>query len=93
MHTPSSTTHLVAKQIVMMVSMAIAVGNVADAVLAEGRGPERVSAVALELRRDAAAESERGEGVVVCEEDDGVDELCQGPAVFLCLQKSLKRKE
>lgn len=93
MHTPSHTTHLVAKQIIMMISMAIAVGNVADAVLAEGGGSERVPAIALELRRDAAAESERGEGVVVCEEDDDVDELCKGPAVFLRLQKSLKRKE
>lgn len=69
--------------------MAVAVGNVTDAVLAEGGGSESVSAVAVDLGHDAAAEGERGEGVVVCEEDDGVDELCKGPAVFLCLQKLL----
>lgn len=75
----------------MVISVTVAVGNVADAVLAEGGGSESVSTVAVDLRRDAAAEGERGEGVVVCEEDHGVDELCEGPAVFLCLQKALEK--
>lgn len=92
-HTPSVTTHLVAKQIIVVISMAVAVGNVTDTVLAEGGGSESVSAVAVDLGHDAAAEGERGEGVVVCEEDDGVDELCKGPAVFLCLQKLLEGKK
>lgn len=75
----------------MVDGVAVAVGDVADAVLAEGGRPERVSAVAVELRRDAAAEREGGEGVVVCEEDDGVDELGQGPAVRFRLQELLRR--
>lgn len=57
----------------MVISMTIAVGNVTYAVLAEGGGSESVSAVAVNLRCDAAAEREGGEGVVVCEEDHGVD--------------------
>lgn len=77
----------------MVISMTIAIGNVTDAVLAEGGGSERVSAVAVNLGRDAAAEGERGEGVVVCEEDHGVDQLCEGPAVLLCLQKALEKKK
>lgn len=74
----------------MVVGVAVAVGDVADAVMAEGGRPERVSAVTLELRRDAAAEREGGEGVVVCEEDDDVDELGQGPAVRFRLQELLR---
>lgn len=77
----------------MMISMAVAIGNVTDAVLAEGGGSESVTAVAVDLGRDAAAEGERGEGVVVCEEDHGVDQLCEGPAVFLCLQKALEKNK
>lgn len=80
--------HLVAEQIVV----AIAVGDVTHAVLAEGGRPERVPAVAVDLRHDAAAEREGGQGVVVCEKDDGVDELGQGPAVLLRLQKLLEKK-
>lgn len=75
----------------MVVGVAVAIGDVADAVMAEGGRPERVSAIALELRRDAAAEREGGEGVVVCEEDDDVDELGQGPAVRFRLQELLRR--
>ncbi len=75
----------------MVISVTVAVGYVADAVLAEGGGPESVSAVAVDLGRDAAAEGERGEGVVVCEEDHGVDQLGEGPAVFLGLQEALER--
>lgn len=74
----------------MVVSVPVAVGNVADAVLAEGGRPEGVAAVAVQLRRYAAAECEGGEGVVVCEEDDGVDELGEGPAVRLRLQELLR---
>jgi len=57
----------------VVISMAVAIGNVTDAVLADGGGSESVSAVAVDLGRDAAAECERGEGVVVCEENHGVD--------------------
>lgn len=56
-----------------MNGMTVAIGNVTDAVLAEGGRSESVPAVAVDLRRDAAAESEGSEGVVVCEEDHGVD--------------------
>lgn len=76
----------------MVIGMAVAVRDVADAVLAEGGRPERVPAVAVDLGHDAAAEREGGERVVVCEEDDGMDELCQGPAVLLGLQKLLGKK-
>lgn len=75
----------------MVISVAVAIGDVTGAVLAEGGRSERVPAVAVDLRHDAAAEREGGEGVVVCEKDDGVDELCQGPAVLLSLQKLLKK--
>lgn len=84
----TATAHLTPEQIVMV----IAIGYVAHAVLAKGRGSECVPAIAVDLRCDAAAEGERGEGVVVCEQDHGVDQLCQGPAVFLCLQKALRRR-
>lgn len=57
-HTPSFTTHLVAKQIIMVISMAVAIGNVTDAVLAEGGGSESVPTVAVDLGHDAAAEGE-----------------------------------
>lgn len=73
MLSPAATTHLVAEQIVVVVSMTVAIGDVADAELADGGGSESVSAVTVDLGRDAAAEGERGEGVVVCEEDHGVD--------------------
>lgn len=75
----------------MVISMPVAIGDVTDAVLAEGGGSECVSAVAVDLRRDAAPESERGEGVVVCEEDHGVDQLGEGPAVLLCFQEALEK--
>lgn len=70
--------------------MPVAVGDVADAVLAEGGRSEGVAAVAVQLRRDAAAERKGSEGVVVCEEDDGVDELSEGPAVRFRLQELLR---
>lgn len=70
--------------------MAVAISNVADTVLADRRGSECVSTITMDLRHDAAAECERSKGVVVCEKDDSVDELCEGPAVLLCLQMLLK---
>jgi len=87
------TTHLVAKQIVMKISMTVAIGNVAHTVLAKRGGSECVSTIAVDLRCDAAAEGEGGEGVVVCEQDYSVDQLCQGPAVCLRLQKLLEREQ
>lgn len=73
-----------------MIGVAVAVGYVAHTVLANGGRSERVSAVAVDLWHDAAAKREGGEGVVVGEQDDAVDELCQGPAVLLGLQEALK---
>lgn len=52
-----------------------------------------MSTVAVDLGRDAAAEREGGEGVVVCEEDDGVDQLRQGPAVLLGFQEALGKQK
>lgn len=75
----------------MVISVTVAVGNVTDAVVAEGRGSKCVSTIAGDLGRDAAAERERGKGVVVRKEDDGVDELCKGPAVLLRLQELLQK--
>ena len=86
-------THLVGKQIIVVNSMTVAIGNVTDAVMAERGGSERVSAIAVDLGRDAATKGERGEGVVVCEEDHGVDELCERPAVLLGLQKALEKSK
>lgn len=86
-------THLVGKQIIVMKSMTIAIGNVTDAVLAERGGSKRVSAIAVDLGRDAATKGERGEGVVVCEEDHCVDELCERPAVLVGLQKALEKSK
>lgn len=82
--------HLVAEQIIGVISMAVAISNVTDAVLAEGGGSESMPTVAVNIGRDAAAEGERGEGVVVRQENDSVDELREGPAALLCLQKLLK---
>ena len=56
----------------MVISMTVAIRNVTHTVLAEGGGSEGVPTVTVNLGRDAAAERERGEGVVVCEEDHGV---------------------
>lgn len=69
--------------------MTVAVGYVAHAVLAEGGGSEGVPAVAVDLGHDATAEGEGGERVVVREQDHGVDQLRQGPAVLLGLQEAL----
>lgn len=88
--TTSSLAHLVAEHVVMVIGVPVAIGDVTDAVLAEGGGSERVSTIAVDLRTDTAAEGEGGQGVVVCDEDHGVDQLCQGPAVLLCLKKVLE---
>lgn len=74
----------------MVISVTIAIGDVAHTVLAEGGGSEGVSTVTVDLRHDAAAEGEGGEGVVVREQDHSVDELCQRPALLLSLQKALE---
>lgn len=57
----------------MVISVTVAIGYVAHAVLAKGRGSERVPTVAVDLGCDATAKSERGEGMVVCEQDHGMD--------------------
>lgn len=57
----------------MVISVTVAISNVTHAVLAEGGGPKRVSSFAVDLRRDAATKREGSEGVVVREEDHGVD--------------------
>lgn len=68
---------MVAKWIIVVISVTVAVGDVTDAVLAEGGRSESVSAIAVDLGHDAAAEGEGCEGVVVCEEDHSVNELRQ----------------
>lgn len=78
-------THLIVQLIVVLIGVAVPVCDVAHAVLAERGRSERVATVAVDLRRDAAAEGEGGEGVVVCEQNHGVDQLRQGPAVLLRL--------
>lgn len=77
----------------MMIAVTVSIGYVAHAVLAKGGGSERVSAVTVDLWHDTTAEGERGEGVVVGEQDYSVDELCQGPAVLLSLKEALKLKK
>lgn len=57
----------------MVISVTVSIGYVAHAVLAKGRGSERVPTVAVDLGCDATAKSERGEGMVVCEQDHGMD--------------------
>lgn len=56
--TLSFTAHLVAKQIIVVISMAVAISNVTDAVLAERGGSESVPTVAVDLGRDATAKGE-----------------------------------
>lgn len=53
--------------------MTVAISDVTNTVVTQGGGSEGVSAVTLNLRHDAAAKCEGGEGVVVCEEDHGMD--------------------
>lgn len=63
--------------------------HVADAVVADGRRPEGVTPFAVDLRADSTAKGEGSQGVVVCEENHRVDQLCQRPAVLFSLQKLL----
>lgn len=57
----------------MVIQMTVAISDVTNTVVTQGGGSEGVSAVTLNLRHDAAAKCEGGEGVVVCEEDHGMD--------------------
>lgn len=67
----------------------VAICDITQAVVADRRWPEGVTAFAVDLWADSAAKREGSKGVVVCQQNDSVDQLCQGPAVLFCLQKLL----
>lgn len=67
----------------------VAVCNIADAIVTDGRGPEGVTPFTVNLRADSTTKREGSKGVVVSKENDRVDQLCQGPAVLFGLQKLL----
>lgn len=69
----------------------VTICNVAYAVVADRRGPEGVTAFTVDLRADSTTKREGSKGVVLCKENDCVDQLCQGPAVLFSLQKLLQK--
>lgn len=67
----------------------ITICDIADAIVTDGRGPEGVTPFTVNLRADPTTKGEGSKGMVVCEENDCVDQLCQGPAVLFSPQKLL----
>lgn len=67
----------------------VTVRNVAYAIVTDGRGPEGVTTFTVDLRADSTTKREGSKGVVLCKENDRVDQFCQGPAVLFSLQKLL----
>lgn len=84
---------MAASPFLQVVAVPIAIGDVADTVLAEGDSSEGVPTITVDLRGDATAEGKGCQGVVVCEEHHSMDQLSQGPAVFFSLQQVLGRIE
>lgn len=69
-----------------LLQSAISIGNVTHTVAAQGWGSESVSSLGMDVWGDPTAEGERGQRVVVCQKDYSMDQLCQRPAMLLCLQ-------
>lgn len=67
----------------------VTICNITHAVVTDGRGPEGVTPFTVDLWADSTAKREGSKGVVMCEENNCMDELCQGPAVLFGLQKLL----
>lgn len=67
----------------------VTICDIAYAIVTDRRGPEGVTPFAVDLRADSTTEGEGSKGVVVCKENDGMDQLRQGPAVLFSLQKLL----
>lgn len=67
----------------------VTICDIADAIVTDGRGPEGVTPFAVDLWTDPTTKGEGSKGMVVCEENNRVDQLCQGPAVLFSLQKLL----
>lgn len=59
------------------------------AIVTDRGGPEGVTPFTVDLWADPTAKCEGSKGVVVCKENDCMDQLCQGPAVLFSLQKLL----
>lgn len=62
---------------------------ITDAIVTDRGGPEGVTPFTVDLWADPTAKREGSKGVVVCKENNRMDQLCQGPAVLFCLQKLL----
>lgn len=54
----------------------ITICNIAYAIVTDGRGPEGVTPLAVDLWADSTAKREGSKGVVVCKENDCMDQLC-----------------
>lgn len=67
----------------------IAIGNVTDAVVTNRRRSEGVATVTMNFRANSTAKREWGKRMIVCEQNHGMDQLRQGPAVLLRFQKAL----
>lgn len=59
------------------------------AIVTDRGGPEGVTPFTVDLWADPTAKCEGSKGVVVCKENNCMDQLCQGPAVLFSLQKLL----
>ena len=77
-------SHLVVSQ--HLLQSTVTVGNVAHTVAAEGRRPESVSSIGVDVRGDPTAKGKGGQRVVMCKQYYGMDQLSQGPAMLLRLQ-------
>lgn len=63
----------------------VAICDVTYTIVTDRGGPEGVTPFTVNLRADATAKREGSKGVVVSEENDCMDQLCQGPAVLFSL--------
>lgn len=81
-HTSCCTMSLIASM--------IAICYITHAVVTDGRGAECVSSVIVDFWAYSTAKCKRSQGVIVCKEDDRMDQFCQGPAVLACFQQLLE---
>lgn len=70
--------------------LAAAVAHVTKADAPQEARLQGVSSIRAEVLLTATAESKAGQGVVVGEEHNGVDQLCQRPALLTDLQQLLR---
>lgn len=68
----------------------VVIGQVTDTEVVQSHVLEAVGGVCVDLRVDTTAEDKARQGVEVCQQDHGVDQLCQRPAVLTSLHQLLK---